>query len=168
VASKEAREEAIRHASEMVRSGNPFVRPLNPTTPVEDEPIVAWRGWRLEPTTCTLKSLVWSTPWPKIEPLQAAVAVGREATSDPVVPTEEGHLGIYAWRSRGQLIDIIQLDAFTVPVWGQVSLWGTVIEHELGYRAEFAYPYSLMLLEADAARFSARLRDAYGVEVTSI
>jgi hypothetical protein len=29
---------------------------------------------------------------------------------------------------------------------GEVHLWGTVVEHELGWRAQFAYPKSLVLL----------------------
>jgi hypothetical protein len=35
------------------------------------------------------------------------------------------------------------LDRFGVL--GEVNLWGTVIEHELGYRARFAYPKTLFL-----------------------
>jgi hypothetical protein len=31
-------------------------------------------------------------------------------------------------------------------IYGEVSLWGTVVEHELGWRAQFAYPKSLFLL----------------------
>lgn len=28
---------------------------------------------------------------------------------------------------------------------GQVALWGTIIEHELGYRAQYAYPLMIDL-----------------------
>jgi hypothetical protein len=35
------------------------------------------------------------------------------------------------------------LDRFGVL--GEVKLWGTVVEHELGWRAQFAYPKSLVL-----------------------
>ena len=31
-------------------------------------------------------------------------------------------------------------------VWGEVYLWGTIIEHSFGWRAQFAYPKSLLLL----------------------
>jgi len=31
-------------------------------------------------------------------------------------------------------------------IYGEVYLWGTVVEHELGWRAQFAYPKNLYLL----------------------
>jgi hypothetical protein len=54
---------------------------------------------------------------------------------------------------------------------GQVNLWGTVVEHELGWRAQFAYPKSLFL-PPDAIPFTlteidARLKTliAFGIDI---
>ena len=69
------------------------------------------------------------------------------------------------WKGRGQLDSIIQLDTYTVPVWGQVSLWGRVIEAEFGYRATYAYPRGLMVMARDVALVPDLSRN-YGVEVT--
>jgi hypothetical protein len=50
--------------------------------------------------------------------------------------------GIYALKT-------IKLDFFDYGPWktisGQVYLWGLIVEHELGYRAQYAYPKCLYL-----------------------
>ena len=38
-------------------------------------------------------------------------------------------------------------------IYGEVYLWGTVVEHELGWRAQFAYPKNLFL-SPDALPFT--------------
>lgn len=45
-------------------------------------------------------------------------------------------------------------------VHGEVKLWGRIIEHEDGYRAQFAYPSRLRCADP---RLAARLRFLYGV-----
>lgn len=45
-------------------------------------------------------------------------------------------------------------------VWGAVKLWGRLIEHHFGYRAEFAYPSALLCEDEALARTVATL---YGV-----
>lgn len=44
--------------------------------------------------------------------------------------------------------------------WGTVKLWGRVIEHELGYRAEFAYPSELF---SDSEPLALKIAALYGV-----
>ena len=51
----------------------------------------------------------------------------------------------------------------TTVVWGAVKLWGRVIVHELGYRAEFAYPSQLLCENGTIARAVEAL---YGVPCT--
>jgi hypothetical protein len=52
-----------------------------------------------------------------------------------------------------------------------VQLWGRVLPHSAGYRAELAYPYDLEVLagaaldEAEAEHVGRRLRDAYLVDL---
>ena len=47
---------------------------------------------------------------------------------------------------------------------GRVSLWGRVIENVDGWRAQYAYPYDLLLLGGDQAQAS-ELRRRYAVDV---
>lgn len=62
--------------------------------------------------------------------------------------------GIYAFKAEGND------DYAGLPVWGTVRLWGRIIEHGEGYRAEFAYPHEL---HAEDVRVAARIRFLYGV-----
>ena len=54
---------------------------------------------------------------------------------------------------------------------GEVYLWGKVVEHELGYRAQFAYPKNLVIppdtLRLSSAPIQDRLRGlvAYGINI---
>ena len=54
---------------------------------------------------------------------------------------------------------------------GEVYLWGTVVEHELGWRAQFAYPKTLFLppdlIPSDTKEMESRLGAlaAYGTEI---
>jgi hypothetical protein len=54
---------------------------------------------------------------------------------------------------------------------GEVHLWGTVVEHEFGYRSEFAYPKTLFLppdlIPSGTAEMESRLETlaAYGTDV---
>jgi len=49
---------------------------------------------------------------------------------------------------------------------GQVALWGRVDVHTRGYRAQYAYPIWVRVLEAPGA-LCRSLRDAYGIPVVS-
>jgi len=54
---------------------------------------------------------------------------------------------------------------------GEVYLWGTVVEHELGWRAQFAYPKTLFLpsdlIPSDTKEMESRLEAlaAYGTDI---
>ena len=56
-------------------------------------------------------------------------------------------------------------------LYGEVNLWGTVVEHEQGWRTQFAYPKSLYLppdtLPHSSAPIQDRLRGliAYGINI---
>jgi hypothetical protein len=47
---------------------------------------------------------------------------------------------------------------------GRVSIWGRVIETEAGFRAQYAYPYEIILLDATDAQLR-DIRNAYRVDV---
>jgi hypothetical protein len=112
-------------------------------------PIVAWRVWLSD--AAGLRSLNGEL-WPPSRPLQAgcrvsgsATLVGRAHTADPShdAPKFDCTCGIYGSKSLHHLR--------RTQYWqhgglhGEVSLWGNVVEHEQGFRAEFAYPKTLYL-----------------------
>ena len=79
-----------------------------------------------------------------------------------------GHrCGIYAVRTRElaeRLLADLRLPAPRPVVVGRVSLWGRVFENTHGWRAQFAYPYELLVLGGDDGTMR-ELRDAYAVDV---
>jgi hypothetical protein len=46
---------------------------------------------------------------------------------------------------------------------GRVSLWGRIVEHVDGWRAEYAYPYEITVYGPD--ELAAKLRSLYGIDV---
>ena len=86
-------------------------------------------------------------------------------------------LGWRLWRTTadGTLMSVYTLTADqSGMVVGQVALWGTVIEHERGYRAQYAYPALIDLAPpmpgfprpASLLRLAKAIRERYGCEVT--
>ena len=124
-----------------------------PTLPggVLDEAIAGWRAWNLsdgdpDPLLQPVGSGV--DAWPPRVPVEArcgasallTIGIGRH-----VAPDVRCRCGIYAGRSL-EALDRHRPAWFPAPVVGTVSLWGTVIEHERGWRARFAYPSRLRLV----------------------
>jgi hypothetical protein len=50
-------------------------------------------------------------------------------------------------------------------IYGTVSIWGEVIEHERGYRAQFMYPSKLFIPNVLGLTIARNLSDSYGCEV---
>jgi hypothetical protein len=79
---------------------------------------------------------------------RASVVVGpiagrAEAVHDAHEPPQTNcTCGVYASKSLEQLLTTGYAKC---GIHGEVYLWGTVVEHELGWRAQFAYPKSLFL-----------------------
>jgi len=137
-------------------------------------PIVGYRVWTWGPMG--LKSLC-GEPWHPGESLAArcrastvvGTIVGRaEPGDDHDAPQANCTCGIYAakvfhyFRSAGY-------DRYGIH--GEVCLWGKVVEHELGYRAQFAYPKNLVIppdmLPLRSVPIQDRLRGlvAYGINI---
>jgi hypothetical protein len=115
--------------------------------------LVGWREWRVPCFGNKLLSFN-GTVWPVREPLRA--------TCKKALPTEcLGHncaCGLYAWKDRKDL-KVNQAEFSCIS--GEVWLWGKVVEHEKGYRAEFSYPKAFVNSGADARR----LGQIYGVKL---
>ena len=111
-------------------------------------PILAQRSWlvirtevgfRLGPLVCSPS--VWAGVVPG-EPKKAYCTLYGVQHDAPVAGCT---CGIYAMKSEH--VQVLQGNPpgfqETYIARGRVALWGRVIEHEFGYRAEFAYPYEL-------------------------
>jgi preprotein translocase subunit YajC len=134
-------------------------------------PVVGYRVWRWNATG--LKSLN-GEPWLPGRPLAAGCqAVARGTRVKAVhgaheLPHPNCTCGVYAAKNIGHLR---QFGYENRGIHGEVYLWGTVVEHRLGWRAQFAYPKSLFL-PPDAVPFTlteidARLKSliAFGVDI---
>jgi hypothetical protein len=114
-------------------------------TPVPDtltEPVMAWRTWTLagsaDGTRIHLLPLFGDRrPWPLQRPVRAACARrGRH-----LVPGLDCTCGLYGTHGHDAL-----RRSRDPAVLGTVALWGRIVEHAFGYRAEFAYPQRLRLV----------------------
>lgn len=128
-------------------------------------PVVGYRVWQWD--NVGLKSLN-GEKWLAGQPLTAVCkadrwssvsGLSRAAHHPAELPYFKCTCGVYAAKTTEHLR---QCGYRRFGVHGEVSLWGTVVEHERGWRAQFAYPKTLFLA-ADAIPFSlseinARLR----------
>lgn len=137
-------------------------------------PIVGYRVWRWSATG--LKSLN-GEPWFPGRPLVAGcraaargTMVGRaKAVHDArELPHSDCTCGVYAAKS---LAHLRRFGYEECGIHGEVYLWGTVVEHKLGWRAQFAYPKSLCLppdtVPFALAEIEARLKTliAFGADI---
>jgi hypothetical protein len=137
------------------------------------EPILAWRSWRLridpetEAVVPVLESCVYGDPWPERAPF-AAFCPEHE------LPHPSCGCGIYAVTSRVAALEWAGWAQSALPnpiVLGRVQLWGRLLPHSAGYRAQLAYPYELGVLAsgtigaADARRLERLLQAGYLVDI---
>jgi hypothetical protein len=104
------------------------------------EPIVAWRTWNLAVSRGVFALLPVGddrVPWPYRSQARARCTRHRTHHAPAAVCT----CGLHG--SKG--IPLLQRTRGPTVI-GRAALWGRVVEHELGYRAEFGYPQRLALL----------------------
>ena len=94
-----------------------------------------------------LKSLCgqpWRPGQSQVARCKAATVVGRGRKKDNAhdAPHEDCTCGIYAVKTL-HYFRSVGYDRYGI--YGEVYLWGTVVEHELGWRAEFACPKNFVL-----------------------
>jgi hypothetical protein len=124
-------------------------------------PLIGYRAWRWNDAT-GLKSLN-GEPWLPGRPLAAGC---RAVAHEP--PHADCTCGVYAARN---LEHLHRFGYERCGIHGEVYLWGTVVEHKLGWRAQFAYPKSLFLppnvFPFKLAEIDARLKTliAFGADV---
>jgi hypothetical protein len=114
-----------------------------PEAPLFLEPVLGWRVWRLTRQGHGLRLQALATPdtW---RPNEADAA--RCFVSDhPGAPWADCTCGYHAASSVDALMGAGVLGR-AVAVLGVIAMWGSVIEHAHGARAEFAYPARFRLV----------------------
>jgi hypothetical protein len=117
--------------------------PLATPSSLATEPILAWRTWTLagsrEGDDVRLLPIAGDgKPWPVREPARAAC---HHAPRHHVVPGFTCRCGLHATHAP----DLLRRTRDPA-VLGTVALWGRVVEHEHGFRAELGYPQRLRLV----------------------
>ena len=130
------------------------------------EAIIGWRLWQvIESEPSSYRLAAWSTDrlvWPPLVRAEGHCLLGGRGHA---VPDRCCGCGLYAFRTRELAEWALAAEMRPVPrVLGQVSLWGLVVEHRNGWRAQFGYPYDLRLLAGDEA-IARELRATYAVDV---
>jgi hypothetical protein len=127
-------------------------------------PIIGHRVWRWD--AAGLRSLN-GKPWSPRQPLAAKCGAGN-AHDAHEPPHFDCTCGVYAAKNIEHLR---QLGYEGRRIRGEVHLWGAVVEHELGWRAQFAYPKTLFLppdlIPSDTKEMEARLGAlaAYDIDI---
>jgi hypothetical protein len=146
----------------------------------DSEPIIAYRVWGLswlngEPEA--LRSITYRIRWPKRKPMRAHCLFNIRSGKPSVHPSEDapviGHTcGIYAVKTveqtetwRPAAYNRAELEK-EIKIVGTVALWGRVLRHANGYRAEMAYPQEILSIETnpeDAEQLGHWLETTYGI-----
>ena len=132
-------------------------------------PVVAHRVWRWDERGLrSLNGELWF-PGQHLEArCRVAPAARHMAEAANEVPHRKCTCGIYAAKNSEHLRQIGYADG---GVCGEVYLWGTVVEHKLGWRAQFAYPKNLVLplhlLPFTLAELNTRVNEltAFGTDI---
>ena len=115
-----------------------------PNKPIPDyiTPFVGYRSWAVV-NGKYLFAAVSGWEWKPEVPMTSNVSLQMWGASfssdilkryaDTYIPNMSNGCGIYAWKAP---INMLQYDGLRGEVW----LWGVVVEHEKGYRAQYGYP----------------------------
>jgi hypothetical protein len=130
------------------RPSNPLAHTGNPDAPFPEWPkpreagvrageIIGWRCWR-EVSIIGAPPYLFSTAMPHRWDRT------MKAHDDPIKeipnPTGIGRIGLFAWKERDFAMHHAELmqRGKVHAILGSVELWGSVVIHEFGYRAEYA------------------------------
>jgi hypothetical protein len=150
--------------------GLPEPRKLEPlpTRKVEGG-ITAYRGWNVERRTdgYILRSVAaLHVAWPGPTLVADKVPEDNRAVGITSLIAGPGH-GVHAFKS---VTELMKPGGYTCQIWGEVLLWGRVVVHERGYRAERAMIRRIVVPPAAYVAHKGLIKDLegrYGVEVTT-
>ncbi len=118
------------------------------------EYLTAWRTWRvwMSQDVPSLYSVSSPEAWTPCEAMQARcgyLEMNPPACACDSCPGDDTHCGIHAYNQQGFRSNLVGgtrprlVQQHLTDIIGRVALWGTVIEHEEGFRGQYAYPLSL-------------------------
>lgn len=119
-------------------------------------PVVGYRVWQWDATgLASLNGEKWFANQPlsavcRADAIGSIVGLSKATHNAAELPYFKCTCGVYAARTMEHLN---QCGYKKFGVRGEVYLWGMVVEHERGWRAQFAYPKTLFLA-ADTIPFS--------------
>jgi len=131
-----------------------------------NEPIIGYRGWLF--IDDKLRAIHNNCIW---EPGKTIIAKNFRACLGSENPLNNP--GIYAFKESclfEEEYDEVDYYSGVPLIRGEVYLWGKIIEHQLGYRGEYAYPKKLYVSTAikNYKYIIQLVRNLYGCEVESI
>lgn len=142
---------------------------------ITHEPMVGWRGWHVVADGPSHRLVSWwlNTEW---LPRERTESVCDEHGP---LPDRDHDCGIHAFMHRdealayiGQKVPFVgypfvrQVEGRVCVAIGRVSLWGRVVEHERGYRGQYAYPYDIFLIDG-THEIARSLASRYAVDVVN-
>lgn len=140
--------------------------PEGSAAPDAIEPVIGWRAWALAQTPAgepELRPIIYSgETWPAREVARATCP--PHARSGHRAPEADCSCGLYAVDGLDRLPAVTGRD---VTVIGSVALWGTMVEHDSGFRAELGYPDRLRLVCGTCWQAGTFSPDVVGVARTS-
>lgn len=113
--------------------------------------LTGWRAWRVD--GLRLKALGQNTIWEPKKQLSATCEKSSSGLITLPAPKHEAPqmgctCGVWAFKDLDRLTQAV--DSYSgIQVLGQVSLWGRVVETQNGFRAQYAYPSELWLLNGE-------------------
>ena len=125
-------------------------------TPDYSHYLMGWRLWTIRPFSTLLESYFSAYgEWPTGKTHQAEcffLSSSRYFLSFPKHKTSPPYrycgCGIYAFKSP---MSFVPSDIYgPLYVYGKVALWGKILEHTGGYRAQYAYPLELWVIKQDS------------------
>lgn len=126
--------------------------------------LVGWRRWSVTMFGEELMSNN-GVKWIPHEKLTAVCKAGPSIVDPAAIVTGcrgvECGCGIYSYKEREQAEHGDNAPTTVTHVWGEVWLWGRVIEHKHGFRAQFAYPKAFV----NTGGIAARMATVYGVKL---
>ena len=145
-------------------TGSSWTEPPAPAPePAEPErtSLQAVRGWRsftVDSKGVLLSSVQPHQVWLPYEAMEAACEVSITGHEEHhAAPVWSCSCGLYAYKERGRV------DPGYGSICCEVALWGRVIVHETGYRAQFAYPQKVLCDSAEGHVLAAKVGARYGI-----
>jgi hypothetical protein len=89
-----------------------------------------------------LRSVVRHGLWPLKERFEACSTSAPALHKQSSAPGVHSQEGIYAFKTIDNALANLDRTCYRGTLLGRVKVWGTTQKHQVGYRAQFAYPHS--------------------------